>query len=797
MTLLVLALFWLLGVGAAALGAAGLWFLALPLGLGAAFGLLFAGRPGAAALAVLAALLLSGAALRYEGALSPGPAGGIATFNEGPVLTIAGTVVTEPEDRGRSQRFQVRVERIRNPASTVSGGKVLVTVRPFPRFRYGDRVTLTGKLRTPESFDTFDYRDFLARQGVVSLADFPRIQREGGGGGSDVQRALWSVRRPLATALERALPEPEAALAEGILLGIRSSIPRGLTDDLNAAGISHIVAISGYNVTIVAGLAVAALRWPLGRRRATAAAAVIVIAFVLFVGASPSVLRAGVMGIVMLGASLVGRPGSVMTAIAVSAALLTAISPRAIDDVAFQLSFAATAGLALLAEPLSSLFRALLRRALPEAAGRVLADSAGVTLAANIAVIPIIGSTFGRVSLMAVPANLVAAPLVPLILCTSALTAAGGAIFPAAASVLGSLALPPLSALIAVGQGAAAIPGSVLSFSGAGAETAAALYAATAALALLLMRVRPRSAETQRPRRLGLAFAAAAVAVVAAITWSDVLDGESGRLRVSLLDVGQGEAVLITTPSGYRVLVDGGPSGPAIDAALGHELPAGARRFDLVVLTHAQDDHVSGLVEVAERYHVRSALLSPREGQTAAYREFRATLDRHGAEVSLAFPGEWLDLGHGVRLEVLGPLEWLLQEHDDGNDSSVVLRLVYGSVSFLLTGDLGVKGETALLAEGGDLHATVLKVGHHGSAGSTSSDFVDAVRPSVAAISVGAENSFGHPSPSTLLRLAGLPIFRTDRNGTLRFETDGRRLWAGTERGSFQVVDPRQISVGP
>lgn len=207
------------------------------------------------------------------------------------------------------------------------------------------------------------------------------------------------------------------------------------------------------------------------------------------------------------------------------------------------------------------------------------------------------------------------------------------------------------------------------------------------------------------------------------------------------------------------------------------------------MLTHAQDDHVSGLVEVLQRYDVGAVLTGSLPGKTAAYRAWLDELERAGVPVSAAQAGQRIELGQGARLEVLAPApQPLAGTEDDLNNNSVVLRLVYRQASFLLTGDLEAEGEAALLNAPFEVRSTVLKVGHHGSDGSTTQRFLDAVGPSLAVVSAGAENMFGHPSPTTRLRLAGVPLLRTDANGDVRLETDGTSLWVESPRGDYSLV---------
>jgi competence protein ComEC len=782
----------LAGVALAAIGGADAWPVVALGGAGVSIGTLLAGRrPEGIAIAALALLVLFGID-RYEGSLPPLQPGGMAVFNDADeAVTLRGIIVDEPQERETGQRFTLEVEAVQLEQGWAEmDGRAIVTARAFPAYEYGDTLRLTAELQTPPVFETFDYRDYLARRGVVSQVLYPRnVEVISRGGGNALTRLFIDARRPLGEALERSLPEPESALALGILLGQRASIPDALSDDLNRAGISHLVAISGQNVAIVAGVLVAGLAWWMGRRPATAVAIALIWVYAVFVGGSPSVLRAALMATMMLGAVLAGRPGSALGAVTLAAAVLVAWHPLIVDDVAFQLSFAATLGIILASKRIQDALRPRLTR-LPDWLAGFLAENLAITTAASLVVLPVIAGSFGRLSLVSLPANLLAAPVFVLALGGSLATAVAGAVSDHLGLLVGELAYLPLTYLVRLGQLAADLPVASVEVSGFGLAESLVAYAALGLGWLLLRRSPSPEVELPGVRRFSPALAVLPLVIVAAsLVWYAALQPDSGSLRVTILDVGQGDALLIETPAGHRILVDGGPSGARIAQALGRSLPASERRIDLVVLTHAQDDHVTGLVEVLRRYEVSAALAGPLSGKTAAYDAWLEELERSDVPLSLASAGQQIDLGDGVRIEALSPpREPLLGTEDDLNNNSVVLRLVYGEVSFLLTGDLEAEGEAALLDTSAELHATVLKVGHHGSDGSTTPAFLDAVDPSIAVLSVGDENTFGHPSPTTRLRLAGVPLLRTDQNGDVRFETDGKSLWVDFVRGDYSLV---------
>jgi competence protein ComEC len=276
------------------------------------------------------------------------------------------------------------------------------------------------------------------------------------------------------------------------------------------------------------------------------------------------------------------------------------------------------------------------------------------------------------------------------------------------------------------------------------------------------------------------------VAVVAALAWLALRGLPDGRLHVYFLDVGQGDAILVVAPDGRQILVDGGPSPTALLSELGDLLPFWDRDLDLVVLTHPDGDHITGLVPLLDRYRVAQALDVPQSDAAPEAVAWRERLAKSGVRRTCAQRGMKLSVG-GLMLTVLnpGPIPLRGTAADDNNNSTV-LRLEYGQTSLLLTGDAETEAEATMIAAGLPLAADVLKVGHHGSKGATSAPFVAAVSPRLAVIQVAADNKFGHPSPEVLKRLTGVQVYRTDQNGRVEVVSDGRRLWV---KGAREGVD--------
>jgi competence protein ComEC len=270
--------------------------------------------------------------------------------------------------------------------------------------------------------------------------------------------------------------------------------------------------------------------------------------------------------------------------------------------------------------------------------------------------------------------------------------------------------------------------------------------------------------------------------VIALLIWTTIIALPDGRLHLYFLDIGQGDGILIQTPAGRQVLIDGGASSERLLAQLGEVMPWWDRSLDLMVATHPDRDHMAAQEAVPERYYVTMALETPAMNVDPDAERWRERLVEGGVELSVQHSGGWVDLGDGVSLWVLWPPATPLAGDNSSNENSLVTKLVYGDFSVLLTGDAGIPSEATWLARGVPLASTVLKVGHHGSTTSSSAALINAVDPQWAVIQVGAENNYGHPAPEVLQALEGRKILRNDENGRIHFVTDGSDVWMEMEQ---------------
>jgi competence protein ComEC len=568
------------------------------------------------------------------------------------------------------------------------------------------------------------------------------------------------------------MPAREAALARGFVLGEDEGIDAGTVDDFRRAGLSHLLAVSGQNVALLALLAMpvlALLGMPLRARLIWVLGLIAV--YVPLTGAGPSIQRAGVMGALSVLATLRGRRSSRLYALALAALFTLAIDPGIAADVGWQLSFAAVLGILFLAAPLAAAIGALRggdrqpRSGGPLAAA--LTEGAAMTSAATLATAPLIAFHFGEVSTVTLVANLLALPAVAPAMWLGMLSAAAGQVpaFPVEA-----INLPDALLLAYVAQVASwcARPSWASIAVSLGPGGLVASYAAIAAGALLAPRLLRRLPIGSSARwRVGRPLVAALAALVLAVGGSESPGSppppSPAGLRVTILDVGQGDAILFQPGAAPAILVDGGPPGDGLAAALEE---AGVGRLAAAVVTHDQSDHTGGIEESLGVLPIGTLVYGvagrPLVGEAAA----------EGVPMSRVAAGDRLRSGR-LHLDFLWPPPSLLagsHAGEDPNRLALVAVARWGRFSMLLSAD--AEAEATPIDPG---PVDVLKVAHHGSEDAGLDGLIERTMPKLAVISVGEDNPYGHPTAATLAALAshGVRTLRTDRDGAIVIEVRG------------------------
>jgi competence protein ComEC len=769
MKLIYLSLAWAFGIYLAAQFDPPLGFILGPMFLGL-LGLGAFWRDKSLALGALCLLSLGAGALRWEAAQPQNQADHILFLNDrAGQLTLEGRIIREPQIRDGGQQIVVSV---RQAAGRPHQGLVLATIPRQSEVAYGDEVRLAGRLRTPPEFDTFSYADYLSRGGVYSVMFGAEVELIQARQGFDPYALMLDWKARARQSLAQNSPEPTASLLTGMLLGDDSGLDPDLRADFQTTGASHIIAISGYNMAMIALLIAQFCQYWLPKRPAMIAALLGIALYTLFVGAGAAVVRAALMsGVVIFGESFRRRTYA-PTSLAFVTLLMSLYDPLVLWDIGFQLSLAAILGMVSLSPPME----AYLAKRLPPGPWRPFADGVVVTLAAQISTAPLILAYFGRLSLVSLPVNALILPLQPYLLAFGALGMGVGVFFPMGGELILRFADVLMRWTVGVIQVGAGLPwaDTPLYFS----PQAAWGFFVLMGLGLWYQATRPEWLQnwvqkTQWPARVlqGLAL------LTLILLGLNVGGRPDGRLQVSFLEVGGSYGALIESPQGASILVDGGPFPSRLLRQVGDQLPPNQGRIDVLIWTAPEEDRLAGVAEILARYDVGLILTTGQESDEALYQSLLAQAEAKNIPLRAVSAGYRLQTEDGVLIEVLWPPRTPDKEAPP-SESGMVLRLTYGGAAFLLTGGIQAEVEVQLLAQPHLLQAQVLQVADQASGEASSREFLGVVNPQVGVLQIGAEDS---PNATVLERLQGARLYRSDRAGLIEIRTDGRELLIFTE----------------
>jgi competence protein ComEC len=704
-------------------------------------------------------------------------------------VTILGTVLEPSSQGGNVGRVVVRVESLFGSWGERGGGeKLMVTVfRPAEEVFPGQRILFPAKLRPFRNFNNpgrYDYERTMRLNGfacAASVSEGRRIVPMGRGRLGFPFDQIERLRSPIRSLLKERLPPDEAALLQALILGEKQGIDLRLREPFSRAGLAHVLAVSGLHVALVAWFAFAicvgllSLSYRLAlsvevRKIAAAATCVPVVGYACLTGFEVSCQRAMIMVLAFLCSIILGKEKEWWSTFALAGLVVLAIDPSALFSISFQLSFCAVAGILWLGPPLRRILRFPARgeKGKQKVTTRFylyFADLAAVTLSATIFLLPLTSFYFHRLSLMVVPANLTVLPVLGLL------------VLPLGLCAVVSLPLSGSLAVIFLKGAAWSLERMMdyVSYWSSWSWSEAWVITPNVPEVLLLYALMFSLFFAVRSAR-----ARAGLIVVLLLLAGDSFywiqrNFYSPYLRVTYLDVGQGNAALVQFPGNVRMLIDGGGfSGGQFDVGRMVVAPFLLRskitRIDYLVLTHPESDHMDGLCFIAAHFKPKEFWHNGQRAETNTYRRLMGIL--RSRKVPMVSPTNWKGerLMEGVKVAMLHPRKGEEESGLKTNDRSLVLKLSYKDRSFLFPGDLEKAGEEeVVLGAGPDLESDVLLAPHHGSRSSSTWPFLKRVRPRVCVISAGEGNAFLFPNPEVLKRLEslGCRIFRTDQAGAV------------------------------
>ena len=699
-------------------------------------------------------------------------------------ILVTGTLTKPPDYRDTYTNLQINVEAVDSGSGDMPAhGLVLVRVPALTTYEYGQRVRVRDSLKTPPENEEFSYRDYLARQNIHSYMSTLEVTTLPGSGGNLFLTQVYKLKAKLLEHTYRLYQDPEASLLAGILFGVDTGLTSKLQNAFKNTGTAHIIAISGFNIAIIAGIFFSIFKNLFGERRGAAFAILGIFFYTLLVGAEAAVVRAAFMGSISLLARQLGRRNDGMNALAAVAFIMAFMNPLVIWDVGFQLSFFATLGLILYAEPFSNFTSNLIAKISKHDLSmftRIINDNVVLTFAAQLTTIPIMAYQFKRISLISFVANPFILPVQPAVMVISGLAVFTSMVIFPLGQLIAWFAWPFSAYTIRMVELFDSVPHASIFLGDSPFWIIFAVYLALFSVTFSWSRIKDWfNSLGDSLRAVALTATLALLFVCTVLVWRASATTGDGQLHITFLDVGSADAILIQTPSGRNVLINGGESTSNLSDELGRRLPFFSRKLDWLVVASTQDEQLAALPRVVERYPPENVLWS---GNVQASFSAQA-LDKYFAEqaipISLAEAGQKLELGGGASVEVqaVGP-------------KGSVLLIQYKNFRALLPIGLsaGTLEEMNFGSEIGPVD--VLLLADAGYAPTNPPELIANVNPQLTVLSVAAGDPDGLPSQDVLDSLDGYSVLRTDRNGWITVITDGEKMRVETERGQNITPTP-------
>ncbi len=665
-------------------------------------------------------------------------------------IAITGTVCSQIKETDYKYSVNIKIEN-----------KLKLTVyidkkENVSKLEYGNKISVTGTYKKPtekRNYKGYDYMKYLKTKkicgslmvdGEVKLIKTKKI--------NPIFTIINKLSLIFKQNLKKLLPEQEAELEQGILLGDTSDIESDIKDDFRECNLSHMLAVSGAHLSyLVLGINTVLSKKSFGIRRRKILSIMFILIFMVIVNMSPSVVRAGISTIIAIFATLIYRKQDTYTTISIALLLTLLNNPFAIFDVGLQLSYLATLSIIIF-------YSKFTQKQFNNKVKKYLYESAMLTLSANILILPITIYEFNTIPINSIISNLLAGPLLGICIILGMFTVIISIVcFPVSKLIAFPLQII-LKILIKIIELISKIP-----FGNYTVKTPwfIVVFLTYAIIATLIY-------NKKRITKI-LTMITLIIFIVMQVCAFINIDG---KLKIYFIDVGQGDSMLVKTVRGKNILIDGGGSkDPDYDIGekilVPYLLDRRIKTLDYVIISHFDEDHATGVAQILGKIDVSSIILTRQLEENDIYRHILSIAKEKKIKLIYVKEGDVLKIG-GIKISIIHP-ENKLMINNPMNNNSIVCKVEYNSFSMLLTGDIEMEAEELILRKNINLKADVLKVAHHGSKTSTTGEFLKAINPKVALIGVGKNNNFGHPSNEVIQRLKenGTRIYRTDENGEI------------------------------
>ncbi len=706
------------------------------------------------------------------------------------IQSIKGIITDPPQKKTYNIQFVIEAEQIKSEKDSIEVfGGVLVSIprenisfQFLDSLEYGVRVELSGQLalagtaRNPGEFDMRRYlevNDIYARLYLVEREDIVIQQKTGNWFLSYI---IYPLRKNIADNFDRFVGGEESKFLKGILIGDRSEIPFDTKEAFINSGVMHILAVSGLHVGMIILIVISllnALRIPQKPKIITTC--FILTSFVFLTGQSPSVVRASVMGVILLSSLLLERKIDIFNSLAVAAIILLLFDAKQLFHPGFQLSFAAVISIVSLYPKISSIEKFIPQKIRQLNVSKYLIGLAAVSFSAAIGTLPFTSYYFGKISIVGLAANLLVVPLTGIVLALGITTT----LFSFLSGWFGSIFAETTKFAAGLLLHSVAVFGNwKYSFIHSNFTLVSGMFFYGIVIFLFTLR---RACIIKRI--IFLLLIASNILLYYPIFFKD-----EPKIRATFIDVGQGDAIFLEFPNGKTILIDGGAKTLYRDAGQRFIAPflnrKGVSQIDFLINSHPHHDHLGGFPYLMRNFKIDKIIDAGSFEKSDIFNEYKHLIDSCKINYQKIKRGETIDVAEDVRMYVLHPYQdFDSTDIHDLNNQSLVLKVVYGKTGLILMGDAEKATETKLINRYKDfLQVDILKCGHHGSATSNSFEFLEATKPLVSVISLGYANKFNHPSKIVLdyLNRLNIKVYRTDLQGAIVLESNGL-MWREVE----------------
>ena len=676
-------------------------------------------------------------------------------------LSIIATVVNNGENKDYKTVYRIKVGE-----GEYKNTYLLLNIKKKDdvRLKYGDKIYIKGEFESPNvarNYGGFSYRDYLKTKKVYGIVNSSKenikiIKRNNV---NIISRVANSLSNKIIENVDKVFSEEEAGLLKGILIGNKETLDENVEENFKDSNLSHMLAVSGAHVSyIILGITTIFSKSKISKRISKIITILILLFFILLVGSTPSVIRACIMAIYIIVATLVYRKPSMLPSLSVSLIIILIYNPYLIFDIGLLLSYGGTIGIILFANRFikqkENDNKSKLQKML-----NYIKQMFIVSISANIIILPIMAYNFNTISLTFFISNILAGPILGIVVILGFIYIIISIVFSPLAEILSVILNIFLKILILIADVSSKIP-----FSKIYVKTPSIVFIICYYLGIcLFLWVISKSKKYKFEKKLisiikSKRFISILIIIVLLF---QIIKINSNNFTIHFIDVGQGDSTLITTTSRKNILIDGGGS-ESFDVGeqtlLPYLLDRGITKLHYCIISHFDTDHVGGILSILDKIKIEKIIISKQGENSDNYQEFLEKVKKEKIKVILVKKSDVLKIDKDVSIEILWPKEEQIVQNIL-NNNSIVAKLTYNKFSMLLTGDIEQIAEEEILREYKNtlkLKSTVLKVAHHGSKSSTIQEFLGAVNPKIALIGVGAKNTFGHPNDGVIQRLENL-----------------------------------------